>query len=103
MKTVPDWPNVKWLEFTSEESISTPPALGEWYLHVRVNDQNDSHVAGYSYSNAFKVAAVPDAPRNVTATAGNGQATVSFDAPLSNGEVRSRAIQLRLVQEDLQE
>ncbi|MFB7817683.1 fibronectin type III domain-containing protein, partial [Paenibacillus chitinolyticus] len=81
--TVPNWPNVEWGEFTSEESISTPLAVGTWYLHVRVDDQN--HGAGYSYSNAFKVVAVPDAPRNVTATAGNGQATVSFDAPASDG------------------
>ncbi|MGW9124167.1 leucine-rich repeat protein, partial [Paenibacillus chitinolyticus] len=83
--TVPDWPNVEWVEFTSEESISTPSAVGTWYLHIRVDDQNGSHAAGYSHSNAFKVVAVPSAPTNVTATAGNGQATVNFDAPLSDG------------------
>ncbi|TCZ75730.1 fibronectin type III domain-containing protein, partial [Paenibacillus albiflavus] len=83
--TVPDWPNVEWVEFTSEESISTPSAVGTWYLHIRVDDQNGSHAAGYSYSNAFKVVAVPSAPINVMASAGNGQATVSFDAPASDG------------------
>lgn len=30
-------------------------------------------------------ATVPSAPLNVVATAGNGQATITFDAPLSNG------------------
>ncbi|MFC4302010.1 leucine-rich repeat protein [Cohnella boryungensis] len=83
--TVPNWPNVEWVGFTSEESISTPPVAGMWYLHVRVDDQNGSHAAGYSYSNAFKVVAVPSAPTNVTAIAGNGTVTVRFDAPASDG------------------
>ena len=36
-------------------------------------------------SNPVTPAKVPGAPRGVTATAGNGEATVSFKAPTSNG------------------
>lgn len=37
------------------------------------------------HSNEVTPIAVPDAPTNVTASAGNGTATVTFDAPASNG------------------
>ncbi|SFM54753.1 Fibronectin type III domain-containing protein, partial [Paenibacillus sp. 1_12] len=84
-ETVLVWPNAEWVAFTSEDSIPTPSTVGTWYLHVRVDDQNASHATGYSYSKAFKVIAVPSAPTNVTANAGNGVATVSFAAPASNG------------------
>lgn len=83
--TVPVWPSVEWVEFTSQESISTPPTVGTWYLHVRVDDQNVKHESGYFVSNAFKIIAVPSTPMNVTASASNRSATVSFDAPASDG------------------
>lgn len=82
---IPEWPDTNWVEFTSGASIITPPTAGTWYLHVRVDDQSGKHEPGYSHSEAFKVIALPGAPTNVTATAGNGTATISFDAPVSDG------------------
>jgi hypothetical protein len=43
------------------------------------------NAAGQSMSNVATLAIVPGAPLNVTAAAGNAQATVSFSPPASNG------------------
>ena len=58
---------------------------GQTYtFEIRAIDDNDDVIAtSGNYSATPRT--VPGAPTNVTATAGNGQATVSFSAPASNG------------------
>ncbi len=50
---------------------------------VAVNTKGESIAS--SASNAVTPMTVPDAPTNIQATAGNGEATVSFAVPASNG------------------
>ncbi len=61
----------------------TPTALGLFNFTVTVND-----ASGCSGSQAYSITVVPDvpsAPQNVTATAGNAQAEVSWQLPVSDG------------------
>jgi hypothetical protein len=71
--------------------LETPHSLG-WALAPVGNLSGSTanyfvlgEETGISFLYAIKTASVPDAPTQVTAVSGNGQATVSFTAPASNG------------------
>ncbi|WP_438346995.1 cadherin-like beta sandwich domain-containing protein [Paenibacillus sp. FA6] len=51
--TTASWNIGEGTTFYSGDTITTPTATGDWYLHVRVDDE--VHSESYSHSNAFKV------------------------------------------------
>lgn len=55
------------------------PAGGEYYVVQRINGVVSEATPW------LKIPTVPRAPRNVKATAGNGQATITFDVPREDG------------------
>ncbi len=64
---------------------STVPTTGSYWFHITVNFGSDSSVASQSFTAVSGVATAPDAPTIGTATAGDGQATVTFIAPAYDG------------------
>jgi hypothetical protein len=64
---------------------STVSVAGNYYFHINVQFGSDSSSANQSFTATTAGATVPDAPTIGTATAGNGQATITFSAPGSNG------------------
>jgi hypothetical protein len=58
---------------------------GTTYTFTVVATNSEGNGSASDPSIGVKPATVPGAPTNVSAVAGNGQATVSFDAPLSDG------------------
>lgn len=62
----------------------TPTVAGSYSFSVDVGDLDTWQVGTMNYT-LNVIAAVPGAPSAVSATAGDGQATVAFTAPASNG------------------
>ena len=77
--------------FASTDQGATWSVLGTGFPNVQVQDlavEPDGLYAITHGRGAWKlVVAVPGAPTGVSATAGNGRATVSFTAPSNNGSV----------------
>ncbi|MGV1909782.1 putative Ig domain-containing protein [Agrobacterium vitis] len=71
------------LNTSTGEISGTPTTAGSASFTISATDAN-SATSSASYSLAV-AAGLPGAPTIGTATAGNGQATVSFTAPVSNG------------------
>jgi len=66
-------------DFTATSTVSAP---GDYYFHINVLYGSESSSAHSSFT---AVATFPDPPTGVSAVAGNGEATISFTAPASNG------------------
>jgi hypothetical protein len=65
---------------------STVPTPGNYWFHINVNFGSDSSQASQSFTAIPSgPATAPGAPTIGTATAGDGQAVVTFSAPISNG------------------
>ena len=70
-------------ETVSSGSV-TPDSTGTWcFAAVYSGDAQNPSSADNSTDECYTVASPPSAPANVSATAGNGQATVSFTAPFA--------------------
>jgi hypothetical protein len=64
---------------------STVSTIGNYYFHIKALFGSDSSVANQSFTAISSGATTPDAPTIGTATAGDGQATITFTPPSSNG------------------
>jgi hypothetical protein len=63
-----------------------PDSVGTWcFAAVYGGDGNYTGSSDQSSDECFQVVSVPGAPTDVSATAGNGQATVTFAAPVNDG------------------
>ncbi len=76
---------------TSDKTFAHPLALskttpvGTYVTHCKSAKVNTIYTLGYIDGTVTIAAVLPDAPKNVKATAGNTSASISFSAPASNG------------------